>query len=220
MVDRGLCHKNEHRIDISIPIVTIIVRSLLGEIRMIRVAVVDDHPHVAIAVETLLIKVPDIQLVAKSKHGSELQSLVKDNKPDILLLDLLLEPEFDALSAINHLIENFPILKICVLSAFVKPALIQRLLQAGVHGYILKDDDYISKIDSILRNLYDGDVYLSPQATDALIEAARTKKGKQVLTERELEILRLAKQGLSNPQIAEVLYLAVGTVRNHLDYDL
>jgi len=183
---------------------------------MIRVAVVDDHPHVAIAVRTLLDDVSDIQLVAESNRGSGLASLVRQSRVHVLLLDLFLEPQFDALSEVRNLHANFPDLKICLLSAFLKPTLVHKLLQAGVHGYILKDDDYVSKIDTIIRDLYDGEIYLSPQAYVALAKATRVEGDELKLSEREIEILRLAKKGLPNPQIAQALHIAPGTVRNHL----
>ena len=183
---------------------------------MIRVAVVDDHPHVAIALRTLLEKVPDIQLVAEARRGGELASLVRKTNPDVLLLDLLIEPEFDALSAVRHLHKEYPNLKICLLSAYLKPTLVHKFLQAGVHGYILKDDDYVSKIDTIIRDLFSGEVYLSPQAYIALAKATRLEGDDQPLSAREIEILRLAKRGLPNPQIAQTLHIAPGTVRNHL----
>ena len=113
---------------------------------MIRVAVVDDHPHVAVALRALLDETPDIKLVAESREGSEVASLVRKHQPNVLLLDLLIEPEFDALSAVRNLRVDFPDLKICLLSAFLEPSLVLDLLQTGVHGYILKDDDYVSRI--------------------------------------------------------------------------
>ena len=183
---------------------------------MIRVAVVDDHPHVAIALRAMLDGIPDIQLVAESRQGADVASLVRKSIPDVLLLDLFIEPEFEALSAVRYLREDFPDLKICLLSAFLEPTLLQELLQAGVCGYILKDDDYVSRIDSIIRDLADGQVYLSPQAYEALVLATRSQGKEQVLTEREVEILRLAERGLPNPQIAEALHISAGTVRNHL----
>lgn len=183
---------------------------------MIRVAVVDDHPHVAIALRAMLDDIPDIQLVAESRHGRDVAALVRRSRPDVLLLDLFIEPEFDALYAVRHLRGDFPQLRICLLSAFLEPTLLHDLLQAGVCGYILKDDDYVSRIDSIIRDLVDGKVYLSPQAYEALVLATRSQGKDQVLTEREVEILRLAKRGLPNPQIAEALHISPGTVRNHL----
>jgi len=183
---------------------------------MIRVAVVDDHPHVAIALRTLLDEVPDIQLVAESNRGGDLPALLRRVNPDILLLDLLIEPEFDALSTVRNLRKDFPNIKVCLLSAYLKPALVQEFLQAGVYGYILKDDDYVSKIDTIIRDLYDGEIYLSPQAYEALAKATRDDGRQQSLSEREVEILRLAKRGLPNPQIAQSLHISPGTVRNHL----
>jgi DNA-binding NarL/FixJ family response regulator len=183
---------------------------------MIRVAVVDDHPHVAIALRTLLDEEADIQIVAESRRGSDVASLVRQARPDVLLLDLLIEPEFEALSAVRSLRKDFPNLKICLLSAFLEPPLVHDLLQAGVYGYILKDDDYVSRIDTIIRDLYDGEIYLSPQAYEALAKATRAEGKEQPLSEREIEILRLAKRGLPNPQIAQALHLSPGTVRNHL----
>ncbi len=183
---------------------------------MIRVAVVDDHPHVAIALRTLLDEVQDIQLVAESGRGGDIASLVRQAHPDVLLLDLLIEPEFDALSTIKRLRADFPNLKICLLSAYLEPSIVRELLQSGAYGYILKDDDYVSRIDAIIRALANGDVYLSPQAYEALAHATRSAEEKQILTEREVEILRLAKRGLPNPQIAQLLHISPGTVRNHL----
>ncbi len=183
---------------------------------MIRVAVVDDHPHVAIALRSLLDKTPDIRLVAESRRGSEVCALVRQAHPDVLLLDVLIEPEFDALSVVRGLRADFPDLKVCLLSAYIEPSLVHDLLQAGVHGYILKDDDYVSQIDRFIRDMAGGDIYLSPQAYAALATATRSEGKAQVLSEREIEILRLAKRGLANPQIAQALHISPGTVRNHL----
>jgi two-component system response regulator DesR len=183
---------------------------------MIRVAVVDDHPHVAIALRALLDDVPDMCLVAEARQGGDVMSLVRQTRPNVLLLDLIIEPEFDALSTVRRLRAEFPELRICLLSAFLEPSVVRDLLQAGVYGYILKDDDFISRIDTIVRDLADGRVYLSPQAYEALAQATREAKREQLLTERELDVLRLAERGLRNPQIAEALHLSPGTVRNHL----
>jgi two-component system response regulator DesR len=183
---------------------------------MIRVAVVDDHPHVAIALRALLEQVSDIRLVADSRKGGDVAALVRRTAPHVLLLDQYIEPGFDALSAVKGLRADFPHLRICLLSAFLEPSRVRDFLQAGVYGYILKDDDYVSRIDSIIRDLADGRVYLSPQAYEALAEATRVEQAEHPLSEREIEVLRLARRGLPNPQIAEALHIAPGTVRNHL----
>jgi len=183
---------------------------------MIRVAVVDDHPHVAIALRTLLDQTPDIRLVAEARHGSDAPTLVRQACPDVLLLDLFVEPQFDVLATVRSLHADFPNLRICMLSAFLEPAMVRGLLQAGVYGYILKDDDYVSRIEVILRDLVDGRVYLSTQVYQALAEVMRTESAESALSERELDILRLAGRGLPNPQIAQSLHISAGTVRNHL----
>ena len=183
---------------------------------MIRVAVVDDHPHVAIALRALLDQAGDIRLVADSRKGGDVAALVRRTAPHVLLLDQYIEPGFDALSAVRGLRADFPDLRICLLSAFLEPSRVRDFLQAGVYGYILKDDDYVSQIDAIIRDLADGRVYLSPQAYEALAEATRVEQAEHPLSEREIEVLRLAQRGLPNPQIAEALHIAPGTVRNHL----
>ena len=183
---------------------------------MIRVAVVDDHPHVTIALRTLLERTPDLRLVDEARRGGEVMSLVRRSSPDVLLLDLFLEPEFDARAAVRSLRADFPGVKICVISAHLEPALVRELLRAGVHGYILKDDDYVSRIDAILHDLAAGKIYLSPQAHDALAEITRAGEPEQTLSDREVDILRLARRGLPNPQIADSLHISPGTVRNHL----
>mgnify|MGYP001054310433 CR=1 FL=1 len=183
---------------------------------MIRVAVVDDHPHVAIALRAMLKGIPDIQLVAESQRGEDVAALVRRAAPQVLLLDLFIEPTFDALTTVRTLRENFPDLKICLLSAYLEPTQVRKLLQAGIYGYILKDDDYVSRIGTIIRDLADGEIYLSPQAYEALAQATRTEAEEHPLTERELEVMRLAKRGLPNPQIAQALHISPGTVRNHL----
>jgi two-component system response regulator DesR len=192
------------------------IEFVAGGRKVIRVVVVDDHPHVAIALRTLLDKTPDIRLVAESQRGGDVAGLVRQTRPDVLLLDMFIEPGFDALSAVRRLRTDFPDLKICLLSAYLEPAWVRDLLQAGIYGYILKDDDYVSRIDTIIRDLADGRMYLSPQAYEALAQATRAESKDSPLTEREIEILRLAKRGLPNPQIAQSLHISPGTVRNHL----
>jgi two-component system response regulator DesR len=183
---------------------------------MIRVAVVDDHPHVAIALRTILDRTPDIRLVAESRRGSEVLALVQRERPHVLLLDLLIEPEFDALSAVRDLRAGFPEVRVCLLSAHLEPTYVRDLLEAGVCGYILKDDDYVSRIETIIRDLMAGQLYLSPQAYEALAQATRQAGDRELLTDRERDILRLAQRGLRNPQIAQALHISPGTVRNHL----
>ena len=183
---------------------------------MIRVAVVDDHPHVAIAVRALLAETPDIRLVAEARQGKDVLALAQKERPHVLLLDLMLEADFDALATVRNLRANFPHVKVCVLSAHIEPAYVRDLLKAGVSGYILKDDNYVSRIETIIRDLAAGELYLSPQAYEALAQATRQEGEQQLLTEREREILRLVERGLPNPQIAQALHLSAGTVRNHL----
>lgn len=183
---------------------------------MIRVAVVDDHPHVAIAVRALLHATPDIQLVAESTQGKAVLALVEQARPDLLFLDLMMETGYDALTMVRALRQQFPQLTLCVLSAFMEPVYVRNLVQAGIQGYILKDDDYVTRLESIIRALMAGQLYLSQQAYVGLAQATQQASAPQLLSERERDILQLAARGLPNPEIAQALHLAPGTVRNHL----
>lgn len=183
---------------------------------MIRVAVADDHPHVAIALRTLLNATADIRLVAETRQGSEVLALVQQQRPHIIFLDLAMGQAFDALTTVRSLHRIDPELKICILSAFLEPAYVRDLLQAGVCGYILKDDDYVSRLEAIVRDLLAGQLYLSEQAYPALAQATRSAGQLPLLTEREQSILTFAARGLPNPEIAQALHLSPGTVRNHL----
>jgi DNA-binding NarL/FixJ family response regulator len=183
---------------------------------MIRVAVVDDHPHVAIAMRALLHTTPDIRLVAESKQGTAVLALVQQTRPDLLFLDLMMEADYDALTTVRELRRQFPQLKLCVLSAFMEPVYVRDLVQAGIQGYILKDDDYVTQLEAIIRDLMAGRLYLSHQAYAGLAQATQQAGEVQLLNARERDILQLAARGLPNPEIAQALHLAPGTVRNHL----
>lgn len=183
---------------------------------MIRVAVIDDHPHVAIAMRVLLHATPDIRLVAESNQGTMVFALVQQARPDLLFLDLMMEAGYDALTTVRELRRQFPHLKLCVLSAFMEPTYVRDLVQAGIQGYILKDDDYVTQLEAIIRKLMTGQLYLSQQAYAGLAQATQQGGAAAVLNERERAILQLAARGLPNPEIAQALHLAPGTVRNHL----
>src|SRR4030042_4840408 len=109
---------------------------------MIRVAIVDDHPHVAIALRTLLDRTSDIRLVDEARRGGEVMNLMRRSAPDVLLLDLFLEPGFDARGAVRGRRADFPTLKICIISAHLEPAWLREPLQAGVYGYTLQGRHY------------------------------------------------------------------------------
>lgn len=183
---------------------------------MIRVAVIDDHPHVAIALRTLLHSTPDIRLVAEAKQGKDVLALVQQTHPHLLFLDLMMEAGYDALTTVRELRRQFPDLKLCVLSAFMEPVYVRDLVQAGIQGYILKDDDYVTRLETIIRELMAGRLYLSNQAYAGLAQATQQGGATGLLNEREHAILQLAARGLPNPEIAAALHLAPGTVRNHL----
>jgi len=183
---------------------------------MIRIAVIDDHPHVAIALRALLHTTPDIRLVAEAKTGNAVLPLVQQTRPHLLFLDLMMESSYDALHTVRELRRQFPELRICVLSAFMEPAYVRDLVQAGIQGYILKDDDYVTHLETIIRDLMAGQLYLSNQAYAGLAQATQQAGAPALLSAREREILQLAARGLPNPEIAQALHLAPGTVRNHL----
>lgn len=172
--------------------------------------------HVAIALRAILNESPDMRLVGEARKGNEVLDLIKKSRPQVLFLDIVIEPDFDVFAVVRTIKEKFPEVKVCLLSAYLEPSYVRELLKAGVHGYILKDDDYVSNLESIIRDLIDGQIYLSQEAHEALALATRQSGEEGILSDREREILRFVGRGLPNPQIAQTLHLSPGTVRNHL----
>ena len=189
----------------------------------IRILLVDDQPLFREGLRTLLSVHSDFEVVGEAGNGEEAIRLVRSLLPSVVLMDLQM-PVLDGVAATLSLHEEQPDCRVIVLTTFDDDEMVFDGLRAGAVGYLLKDAPS-EKLAEAIRVAARGETFLQPSvAAKVVAEFARLTK-KTVLTppslvdplsERELEILRLIAQGASNREIAGTLFLAEGTVKNHV----
>lgn len=186
----------------------------------IRLLIVDDHRIVREGIQALLENVDDIEVVATAADGCIGVTLAEKLQPDIVLMDLVL-PCMDGVEATHVLTTRYPKMRILVLTSFITQDKVFPAIKAGASGYLLKDTGSTELIDSI-RRVHRGEPSLDPKiASMVLAEISRPANHDTLtpdpLTEREVEVLRLVAQGLSNKEIADRLAIAPETARTHVN---
>ncbi len=180
---------------------------------MIRVALVDDHPLILKILRQELARATDLEIIWDAGSADQLMSLIARSQPNVLVLDLSFGGRgFEPATAVRDLRARFPEMATLILTAYDDPIWVEELLRAGAQGYVVKSDDLSLRLTDAIRAVAQGRTFLSPTAASSLTLAHR----KYTLTTRERAILRLAADGKSNPEIAELLGVSDGTVRNHI----
>ncbi|MEU5844288.1 response regulator transcription factor [Rhodococcus sp. NPDC047139] len=187
---------------------------------MTRLVVVDDQTLVREGIRTLL-QMADFEVVGEADDGRVAIDVIAATSPDVVLLDLRM-PGFDGIWTLDRLREQGVEVPVLVLTTFDDDELVLAALRAGARGYLLKDVT-MEQLARAVRTLDEGGTLVAPSITDRLLRAIRSAPhaaddagGVQDLTERELEVLRLMAEGFGNRTIAEALFLAEGTVKNHV----
>jgi len=182
---------------------------------MIRVLVADDHAIVRRGLTQSLERDPDIKVVAEASNGREAVDKALESQPDVALMDIFM-PVYSGLEATAALATQLPQTKVLILTVSENEGDIFQAMELGAHGYLLKSAS-IDDIVAAVRQAAEGYASLSPYVARKLLVQFRTERtGSIHLSQRELEVLKLAGEGLTNREIADRLVVNPGTVKTYL----
>lgn len=181
------------------------------------ILIVDDHDIIREGIKTILKRQPDYEVVGEACDGEEALEQIAKVKPDILLLDITM-PKKTGLEIIADVLKKSPNTKILIISVHKANAYVMKALQLGVKGYVSKEnaaDDLLTA----LRKITSGQVYLDSQVSDYLLKkvtgADQATAGEALLTQREVDVLKLVAEGKAAKEIASLLSLSPRTVENY-----
>jgi DNA-binding NarL/FixJ family response regulator len=188
---------------------------------LIRVLIVDDHKVVRQGLVGFLATEPDIEVVGDAADGREalaqLGKLEADRLPDVVLMDLHMEP-MGGVEATAQIRGRYEQIEVVVLTSFVEENDVHAALAAGASGYLLKDAD-AEEVAAAIRAAHQGELHLDPVVAKRLMASMRATKTEDPgaeLTAREREILRMVAAGKANKQIAAELFISERTARTHV----
>lgn len=187
----------------------------------ITVLIADDHAMMRQGLKQILELENDITVIAQASNGSDAVNLVREKKPDIVLMDINM-PGINGLQAIKELKSEKNPSKIIVLTIHEDREYLFKTIQMGAEGYVLKDAEPLVLIEAI-RNVYRGQSYIQSNMTKELVKEfnrvtlhEKDKNDEHNLTSREIEVLELIAEGMINKEIAKQLYISEKTVKNHV----
>lgn len=180
----------------------------------IRILIVDDHAVVRQGLRMFLSLDSELEVIGEAVDGKQGVALARQLQPDVVLMDLLM-PVMDGVTAIGMLRREVPDAEVVALTSVLEDNAVVGAIRAGAIGYLLKDTESDELIRAI-KAAANGQVQLSPRAAARLIREVRAPESPEVLTEREIEVLRLLAKGLSNKEIAQTLVIGEKTVKTHV----
>jgi DNA-binding NarL/FixJ family response regulator len=185
--------------------------------RIMRVLLVDDHTLVRAGLRVLLERIPDVQVVAEAGDGRAALRLIADHQPDVVLMDVAMAG-LNGLEAATRIAQDFPQVRVIMLSMLANEEYIREALRAGAAGYMLKDAA-VTERAAALQTVRRGEVYLSPDIARSLAEyvdrAGGASRLLDRLTPRQREILQLIAEGYTVQNIALRLGISPKTVETH-----
>jgi NarL family two-component system response regulator LiaR len=188
----------------------------------IRVLIVDDHTIVRKGIRALLATEADIEVVGEAENGREAIEQNARLRPDVILVDLMM-PEMGGIEAVRRITADYTETHILVLTSFSTDDKVFPAIKAGAMGYLLKDSAPEELINAI-HQVYRGESSLHPKIARKLLgeisQPTNQEPTPDPLTPREVEVLKLVANGLSNQEIADALVVSEATVRTHVSHTL
>ena len=181
---------------------------------MINVALVDDQQLVRQGIAGLLSLSEDITIIWQAEDGEQAQEMLKQQQPDVMLLDIRM-PKLTGIELVKIMREQGNSLPTLMLTTFDDSELFMQSLQAGANGFLLKDVS-LEKLVNAVKTLADGGFVAEPVVMKQLNKGVDIEPLLDKLTEKEQQILKLMAGGFSNKEIASSIFLAEGTVKNHV----
>lgn len=192
----------------------------MGEIRVL---IADDHAVVREGTRQILEQEPDLKVVAEAADGDEAVKLTSSSQPDVAIIDISM-PRVDGIEATKQIKALYPQVAVLILTAYDDDQFVFSLMEAGAAGYLLKSVRGSELVDAV-RAVYSGESVLHPSIARKVLNRFVPSLGKgqrqeppEILSQREMEVLQLATQGLSNQDIADKLSLSLRTVQAHLGH--
>ena len=186
----------------------------------LRLLIADDHQMMIDGIISLIKNEKQSHVAATALNGKDALEKVEKLKPDVLIADVSM-PEMDGIELTKYVRKHLPEIKIIILTMHNEKGIVREILDAGAHGYILKNcgkEELIEALNTVAK----GKTYYSSQVVDTMIEALKTPAGKKitspiadVLTFREKEILKLVAEENTTAEIAKKLFLSERTVETH-----
>jgi DNA-binding NarL/FixJ family response regulator len=183
-----------------------------------RILLADDHTLVRAGIRSLVQALPGIQVVAEAGDGREALSLIETHQPDVALLDIAM-PGLNGLEVAAQVADNFPFVRVIILSMHANEEYVLRALRAGAAGYLLKDAD-TAELELAIRAVTRGETYLSPAVSKHVTQYVRrvgegAHSAFERLTPRQREVLQLVAEGHTTQEIACMMNISVKTVETH-----
>jgi DNA-binding NarL/FixJ family response regulator len=185
-----------------------------------RILIVDDHEVVRLGLRSLLDRQPNFEVIAEASNAKEALERTADYEPDVVVMDIRL-PGTSGIEACQEITEQFPSVKVIMLTSYAEDDMLFSAIRAGAAGYVLKQiggNDLVRAIEAVGR----GEALLDPSLTQRVFEQVRKAQRDAEasafagLTNQEMQVLHLVSEGRTNREIAEALYLGEGTVRNYV----